>query len=162
MGRRGTPRRLGVPGEDLAKVFYDIAEMEAFRQSQVLVIGGGDSALESAVGLANQPGTEVTLSYRGASFDRAKERNLKKLDAEEAAGRVRVLRGSEVTRIEPHEVELQVGGVRHCLANDFVIVRIGGEPPAAFLAKLGIRTVTKEVPVPDPTLSAEVTAGTAA
>ncbi|MGQ0721834.1 MAG: NAD(P)-binding domain-containing protein [Candidatus Eiseniibacteriota bacterium] len=161
MGRRGTPRRLDVPGEDLAKVFYDIAEMEAFRQSKIVVVGGGDSALESAVGLANQNGTEVTLAYRGTTFDRAKERNVTKLAAEESAGRIRVLRGGVVTRIEPHEVELDVGGVRQVIPNDYVIVRVGGEPPAAFLGKVGIRTVTKEVPIPDPALSA-VVSGTAA
>jgi thioredoxin reductase len=161
MGRRGTPRKLDVPGEDLAKVFYDIAEMEAFRQSKVLVVGGGDSALESAVGLANQPGTEVTLSYRGTTFDRAKERNVTKLAAEEAAGRVHVERGSVVARIEPHEVELDVGGVRRVIPNDYVIVRVGGEPPSTFLEKVGIRTVTKEVPIPDPALVG-VASGTAA
>jgi thioredoxin reductase len=161
MGRRGTPRRLSVPGEELPKVFYDVAEMEVFRGSKVLVVGGGDSALESAVGLANQPGTEVTLSHRSADFNRAKERNRAKLEAEEAAGRVRVLRGSVVTRIAPGEVELVVAGARWLLPNDTVIVRIGGEPPSAFLAKLGIRTVTKELPVPDPALS-QIPSGSAA
>ena len=68
MGRRGTPRRLGVPGEDLDKVFYDIVEMEAFAGQRVLVVGGGDSAVESALGLANQRDTEVTLSYRGEAL----------------------------------------------------------------------------------------------
>ncbi|MEQ1692016.1 MAG: NAD(P)-binding domain-containing protein, partial [Gemmatimonas sp.] len=68
MGRRGTPRRLGVPGEETDKVFFDIVEMEAFAGQKVMVVGGGDSAIESAVGLANQPNTEVRLSYRGDSF----------------------------------------------------------------------------------------------
>src|SRR5512134_552743 len=106
MGRRGTPRRLGVPGEDAANVFYDVLEMEEFAGRRVLVVGGGDSALESALGLANQPGTTVTLSHRRATFDRAKERNLRKIDEAERAGRVRILRESAVRSIEPSRVEL--------------------------------------------------------
>ena len=70
MGRRGAPRRLGVSGEELDKVFYDIVEMEAFEGRRVLVVGGGDSAVESAVGLANQAGTEVMLAYRADEFSR--------------------------------------------------------------------------------------------
>ena len=84
MGRRGTPRRLGVPGEELGKVFYDVAEMADFAGRRVLVVGGGDSAVESALGLANQPGTTVTLSYRGDSFSRVKERRPRQLDARDA------------------------------------------------------------------------------
>jgi thioredoxin reductase len=147
LGRRGTPRRLGVPGEDAEKVLYDIVEMEEFRGRKVLVVGGGDSALESAIGLANQEGTEVALSYRGATFDRAKERNRRKLDEVERAGRVRVLRESVVVSIGPSEVVLEAGGRRLALPNDDVIVRVGGEPPSAFLEKAGVRTVTKEIPL---------------
>ena len=87
MGRRGTPRRLGVPGEEAANVFYDIVEMETFRGRRVLVVGGGDSAVESALGLANQPdGAEVTLSYRGNELKRVKERNRAKLEAQARRG----------------------------------------------------------------------------
>jgi thioredoxin reductase len=75
MGRRGTPRRLGVPGEESDKVFFDIVEMEAFAGQKVMVVGGGDSAIESALGLANQPDTEVRLSYRSDAFARVKPRN---------------------------------------------------------------------------------------
>ncbi len=89
MGRRGSPRRLGVTGEDSDKVFYDIVEMEAFTGRRMLVVGGGDSAIESALGLANQRGVEVTLSYRGERFDRIKDRNREKLDRAVAGGRVR-------------------------------------------------------------------------
>ena len=88
--------RLGVPGEELEKVLYDIAEMEGFRGRRVLVVGGGDSAVESALGLANQAGTTVTLSYRGDQFARIKERNREKLEAASAAARVRVVLRSQV------------------------------------------------------------------
>ena len=145
MGRRGNPRRLEVPGEALPKVFYDIVEMEAFAGSRLLVVGGGDSAIESAVGLANQAGTEVTLSYRGDAFTRIKDRNRAKIEAERARGRVNVLLGSQVREILPEQVLLEVEGRPHLLPNDHVIVRIGGDPPFAFLQQLGVRIVTKEV-----------------
>ena len=92
-----------------------------------------------------QPGTTVTLSHRRASFDRAKERNLRTIDEAERAGRVRILRESAVRSIEPSRVELDVGGERLVLPIDDVIVRIGGEPPRAFLEKAGIRIVSKSI-----------------
>ncbi len=146
-GRRGTPRRLGVPGEDRERVFYDVAEMAEFRERRVLVVGGGDSALESAIGAAEQPGAEVTLSYRAAEFSRAKERNVRKLEEAEAAGRLRVYRSSQVQSILPDRVVLATchGDVE--LPNDDVIVRIGGEPPTRFLEKVGVRSVTKQIPL---------------
>ena len=149
MGRRGNPRRLEVPGEELGKVFYDIVEMEAFQGTRVLVVGGGDSAIESAVGLANQPGTAVTLSYRGASFERAKERNRAKLAEAVAHGRLRLVLGSQVRAIREDAVELEHEGARQLLPNDFVILRLGGEPPFAFLERLGVRIVKKDVPLPE-------------
>jgi thioredoxin reductase/Pyruvate/2-oxoacid:ferredoxin oxidoreductase delta subunit len=147
MGRRGTPRRLGVPGEQLDKVFYDIVEMEAFAGQRALVVGGGDSAIESALGLANQPGTPVTLSYRGAEFGRVKDRNRAKLDAAVAAGRLRVLLGSQVREIRPELVVMELDGQPHLEPNDVVIVRIGGDPPAPFLHRLGVRIVQKELAI---------------
>ena len=145
MGRRGTPRRLGVPGEELDKVFYDVLEMEAFAGQRVLVVGGGDSAIESALGLANQPGTPVALAYRGREFSRAKERNRAKLEAAVAAGRIRLLLGSEVREIRPGVVTLEMDGRPHLEPNDVVIVRIGGESPAPFLQQAGVRIVRKEL-----------------
>jgi putative YpdA family bacillithiol system oxidoreductase len=147
MGRRGTPRRLGIPGEELAKVFYDIAEMEDFRERRVLVVGGGDSAIESALGLCNQPGTTVTLSYRGEAFTRLKERNQRKIDAAVAAHRLAVLFQSEVREIRAEVVVLDVKGESRILPNDDVIIRIGGEAPSSFLQRLGVRLVTKEIPI---------------
>ena len=145
LGRRGTPRRLGVPGEDTGKVCYDVAEMEEFRGRRVLVVGGGDSALESAVGMSNQAGTEVTLSCRKAGFDRAKPRNVEKLEAVERSGRVKVLRESEVKEIRAGEVVLEQAGRMLVLPNDDVVIRIGGEPPTFFLERVGIGIVKKEI-----------------
>lgn len=148
MGRRGTPRRLGVPGEELAKVLYDIVEMEAFAGMRMLVVGGGDSAIESALGLANQDGTTVTLSYRGTDFTRAKDRNREKLDAAIAAGRVTVLLESQVREIRSDVAVLEHEGCLKLLPNDGVVVRIGGEAAYPFLERLGVHIVTKEVALP--------------
>jgi thioredoxin reductase (NADPH) len=147
MGRRGTPRRLGVPGEELDKVYYDVTEMEAFAGQRVVVVGGGDSAIESALGLANQSGTSVILVHRGTDFARAKERNRAKLDAAVAAGRVRLALDAQVSEIRPGAVALVVAGQPRTEPNDVVIVRIGGEPPTPFLERAGVRIVRKEIPL---------------
>ncbi|MBI2408952.1 MAG: NAD(P)-binding domain-containing protein [Gemmatimonadetes bacterium] len=145
VGRRGTPRRLGVSGEELDKVFYDIVEMEAFAGQRVLVVGGGDSAIESVLGLANQPGTTVTLSYRGAAFDRVKPRNQEKLARAIEAGKVTSLLGSTVREIRSDVALLDLNGETTILPNDFVVIRIGGEAPYAMLERLGVRIVEKEL-----------------
>lgn len=147
MGRRGTPRRLGVPGEALDKVLYDIVEMEAFAGQRMLVVGGGDSAVESALGLANQPGTSVTLSYRGAEFGRVKDRNREKIEAAVAAGKVALLLGSQVKEVRREVVVLEHEGTLRLLPNDGVIVRIGGEAPYPFLQRLGVTIVKKELAI---------------
>jgi thioredoxin reductase len=147
MGRRGIPRRLEVKGEDLSKVVYDVAEMEVFRGRRVVVVGGGDSAVESALGLANQPGTDVTLSYRGDRFERAKERNQTKLDAAVRGGKVRLLLRSQVLEIRHDAVVFDVAGKQAQVPNDDVIIRIGGEPPRTFLDRTGVHTIHKNVPM---------------
>jgi len=145
MGRRGSPRRLDVRGEELPKVVYDIAEMETFRGRRVLVVGGGDSAIESALGLAAQRGTEVTLCHRADAFPRIKERNRTKLSEAVARGGVRVLLATRVREIRKDAVVLETGGDATILPNDDVIVRVGGEPPNALLDRIGVRRVVKEV-----------------
>jgi thioredoxin reductase/Pyruvate/2-oxoacid:ferredoxin oxidoreductase delta subunit len=148
MGRRGTPRRLGVPGEESARVFYDIAEMSDFKGRRVLVVGGGDSAIESVTGLANQHGTTVTLSYRGESFDRVKPRNLEKLKAAQSSGRVTIILRSQVREVRDDVVVLDVAGESRILPVDDVIVRIGGNPPQPLLDRIGVRMVEKELGLP--------------
>ena len=148
LGRRGTPRRLDVPGEELPTVFYDVAEMADFADRRVLVVGGGDSAIESVLGLANQTGTTVTLSYRGEAFSRLKDRNRARIDAAVAAGRVTVLLRSQVREIRPDVAVLDVAGTTRIVPCDDVIVRIGGEPPTVLLEQLGVRMVTKELAPP--------------
>ena len=146
IGRRGTPRRLGVQGEELDKVFYDIVEMEAFAGKRMLVVGGGDSAVESAMGLANQKDTNVVLSYRGEAFSRIKERNREKIEKAIATVGVKVMFRSEVREIRPDVVVLEHEGNAMILPNDYTIVRIGGDAPYAFLERLGVRIVQKDLP----------------
>ncbi|HET6348371.1 MAG TPA: NAD(P)-binding domain-containing protein, partial [Candidatus Krumholzibacteria bacterium] len=147
MGRRGNPRRLGVPGEELGKVIYDVADMDSFAGQRMMVVGGGDSAAESAVGLSRQPGTTVVLSYRGETFARVKERNRAKLDDAVKRGTLRIVLNSEVREIREGEVTLDVMGRREVVPNDVVVVRIGGEPPYTFLEKIGVHIVKKDIPL---------------
>ena len=109
----------------------------------MLVVGGGDSALEAAERLSAEPGTDATLSYRGASFSRAKPKNRVRVEEAAAAGRLRVLLESEATRIEPAAVRLRCGDREASLANDAVIVCAGGIVPDAFLASIGVAVETK-------------------
>lgn len=143
IGRRGTPRKLGVPGEDHSKVVYRLIDAEQYRGQQVLVVGGGDSALEAAASIATQPDTRVTLSYRSESFSRAKEKNRARIAAAEATGRLRVIFKSTVLEIQPERVIIAREGERIELANDAVIVSAGGELPTPFLKKIGIHVDTK-------------------
>ena len=143
IGRRGTPRKLGVPGEGSTKVTYRLTDPAQYDGMHVLVVGGGDSAIESAVMLAEQPNTTVTLSYRSAAFNRAKRNNRQQLEEAEAKGRVRVLLESAVTSIESTEVELEQRGTRLRLRNDAVIINAGGILPTPFLKELGIEVETK-------------------
>ena len=143
IGRRGTPRKLDVPGETSSKVTYRLLEPEQYRNKRLLVIGGGDSAVEAALALAAEPGTEVTLSYRKSSFSRIKQDNLAKINAAVRSGAVSAMMESQVERIDARHVALSCGGQTQELENDFVFVFIGGELPTPFLAKLGIQIETK-------------------
>ncbi len=143
IGRRGTPRKLGVPGEDLAKVAYALLEPDQYAYKRLLVVGGGDSAVEAALTLSEAPGTTVTLSYRKSVFSRLKEKNRHRLDEAERNGRVHVRLESDVEAIEQSHVVLKQAGSREKLPNDFVFVFAGGEPPTAFLAQAGVRVETK-------------------
>ncbi len=143
LGRRGTPRKLGVPGEEKGHVFYDIVEMEAFAGCAMLVVGGGDSAIESALGLSNQEGTTVTLSYRGTEFARVKDRNRAKIEAAVRDGKVRLLLASQVERIGDGFADLKTTTGPERIAADHVIVRIGGEAAYPFLERCGVRIVKK-------------------
>jgi thioredoxin reductase/ferredoxin len=144
IGRRGRPRRLEVPGEDLAKVSYALLEPEAFRGDRVLVVGGGNSAVEAALALSEQPGNEVTLSYRRDRFTRLKPENQRRVSAALDAGRVRVLWSTTVREIREDAVlYADAAGAVQELPNDYVTIFAGGELPTAFLKACGIAVDTK-------------------
>lgn len=138
VGRRGTPRRLGVPGEDASKVLYGLTDPEQYDGAKVLVVGGGDAALEAAIQLAAESTAEVTLSYRGAELARCRDVNRSRVEALVREGRIGALLPSRVTEIREREVLLEVGGRAATLENDFVIVNVGGELPLELLARAGI------------------------
>jgi thioredoxin reductase/NAD-dependent dihydropyrimidine dehydrogenase PreA subunit len=143
IGRRGTPRQLGVPGEKSSKVVYRLIDPEQYRGQHVLVVGGGDSALEAAHSIAEQPGTTVTLSYRSPAFTRAKPRNRDKVLQLSSAGRLNVLMSSNVREIRKDSVVIEVDGESVILPNHGVIVCAGGILPTGFLREVGIEVVTK-------------------
>ncbi len=143
IGRRGTPRKLDVGGEDQAKVVYRLINPQQYRKQHVLVVGGGDSALEAAASLAKQPGTTVTLSYRRKAFSRAKVKNREEVETARKSGRLNILLQSNVKGIGRHDVEIERDGRRMRLKNDAVIVCAGGLPPTAFLESIGIEVETK-------------------
>jgi thioredoxin reductase (NADPH) len=143
IGRRGTPRKLGVPGEELPKVVYRLIDPEQYRGQQVMVVGGGDSALEAAASIAELGDTEVCLSYRGDAFQRAKQRNRQRVEAARAKGQLKVLLNSQVRAIRPDAVLLNQSGKDMQLANDAVIVSAGGILPNDFLKSIGIEVETK-------------------
>ena len=142
-GRRGAPRKLDVPGEELSKVVYSLADAEQYRGQRVLVVGGGDSALEAAAELSRLPGTDVTLCYRGASFNRAKTLNRQRVERAEADRRLTIVREAVVRGIGHDRVEIECRGRQHVIANDAVIVCAGGLLPTALLARAGVEVQTK-------------------
>lgn len=139
LGRRGSPRKLGVPGEERPKVMYQLMDAESYTRQQILVVGGGDSAVEAALGLARQKGNRVTLSYRREKLVRIKKKNDERINALIERGTVTPLFGSEVLEIGEREVRLKVGEDERRLPNDYVFVFAGGDPPFAFLKEIGVR-----------------------
>jgi thioredoxin reductase/ferredoxin len=143
IGRRGTPRKLGVPGEDLSKVVYRLIDPEQYRGQQVMVVGGGDSALEAAASVAELGDTSVVLSYRGDAFQRAKTRNRQRVEEASKRGILQVMLNSQLREIRPREVLLQQKGQELRVDNHAVIVNAGGILPNDFLRSIGIEVETK-------------------
>lgn len=142
IGRRGTPRKLGVPGEQLEKVAYRLLEPENIIDKDILVVGGGDSAIEAALSLADQ--NRVILSYRGEAFQRIKPKNSEKINQAAAERKVDVRFNTNVKRITEKEIVLSLtGNETLTLPNDQVFVFAGGELPTQFLQKTGINITTR-------------------
>lgn len=138
LGRTGSPKKLGVQGEDLPKVMYRLIEADHYVNKRILVVGGGDSAIEAAMGLGHQVGNKVTLSYRKESFTRIKERNSQRISECIRTGKVSVLFNSVPLEFKSDSIVLDVQGQRQELPNDFVWIFAGGEPPNTFLKKIGV------------------------
>lgn len=143
IGRRGTPRKLNVAGEDQSKVVYSLIDPEQYQGQHVLVVGGGDAALEAATSIADEKGTTVSISYRSEAFSRAKEKNRKKIDAVARQGKLNVLMSSNVKEIQKDRVILEQQGKSIELPNDGVIICAGGILPTPFLKEIGIQVDTK-------------------
>jgi thioredoxin reductase (NADPH) len=143
LGRRGMPRKLGVSGEELAKVAYKLIEADTYEGKDILVVGGGDSAIEAALALSRSGKNRVALCHRGADFHRARERNQKFLAEAQQAGKLRVLTNSTVAEIRGATVTLKLEGRSEELANNYVFILAGGDSPEEFLRKIGVEIVEK-------------------
>jgi thioredoxin reductase (NADPH) len=138
LGKSGSPRKLGVKGEELPKVMYRLIEADHYINKKILVVGGGDSAIEAAMGLGHQVGNQVTLSYRKEAFSRIKERNSQRIEESVRKGKVKVVFNSAPVEFKENSVILEVNGTNQEIPNDFVWIFAGGEPPTAFLKKIGV------------------------
>ena len=138
IGRRGSPRKLGVKGEEKEKVAYRLLEPELIHNQKIMVVGGGDSAIEAALILADEDNT-VTLSYRGESFSRIKPKNLERITESAKNGKVNVILNSNVKEITDHSVVITSGSENNDIEipNDLVYIFAGGELPTVFLEKIG-------------------------
>ena len=139
IGRAGIPRKLGVKGEHLPKVMYRLIEADQFRNKRILIVGGGDSAVEAALALAQQDGNQVTLSYRKQEFFRIKQRNAERIRECMRMGKIDVIFNSIAVEFRADQVILAVGGSRQTFANDLVWIFAGGTPAYDFLKKIGVR-----------------------
>ena len=143
IGRRGTPRKLEVPGEELEKVVYRLIEPEQYRGKHVLVIGGGNAAIEAALAISGEPGATATLSYRSNAFSRVKPKNRELIQEASDSGRLSLLLESTVKEIRPATVKLDQKGAVVELPNDAVIVCAGGILPIPLLREIGINIETR-------------------
>jgi thioredoxin reductase (NADPH) len=144
IGRRGTPRKLGVIGEGLEKVAYRLLEVENIQGKEIVVVGGGDSAIESALLLSVQ--NNVILSYRNEAFSRIKPGNMEKIRSAMTGHTIDVRFNTAILEITKDEVV--IGSVtdnenKQTIRNDLVYIFAGGELPTQFLEKAGINVNKK-------------------
>jgi thioredoxin reductase/NAD-dependent dihydropyrimidine dehydrogenase PreA subunit len=140
IGRRGSPRKLGIPGEDLQNVAYRLLEPERISDKKIIVVGGGDSAIESALLLMDD--NEVILSYRKDSFSRIKPKNKERISEANTNETIKVIFDSNLVSISEKSVQLKTKENTQDIANDLVYIFAGGELPTKFLQKVGIN-ITK-------------------
>jgi thioredoxin reductase/Pyruvate/2-oxoacid:ferredoxin oxidoreductase delta subunit len=143
IGRRGTPRKLGIPGEMMEKVAYRLLEAEGIQGKDIMVVGGGDSAIESALLLAGQ--NKVTLTYRSDVFSRLKPKNSEKIKDAIFKRQLEVMFKTSPVRIDKDSVVIASGTEQKevVIKNDLVYIFAGGELPTQFLQKIGINITKK-------------------
>jgi len=139
IGRRGTPRKLGVPGENLPKVSYRLLEPEQHQHQNIVVVGGGDSAIEAAIALGSQPENNVILSYRGEAFSRIKPMNKERLDGMVAKKCVTIILQSNIREIGEKDIKISTPEEIVEVSNDYAYIFAGGELPNEFLNKIGVQ-----------------------
>ncbi len=142
IGRRGSPRKLGVPGEEKEKVTYRLLEPELIHNQKILVVGGGDSAIESTLLLMDE-NNDVSISYRSDSFARLKPKNLEKINSAIEGDKIKAFFNSNVKEIKDKSVILHVEEREKEIDNDLVYIFAGGELPTKFLEKIGIKITKK-------------------
>lgn len=143
IGRRGTPRKLGVKGEEQSKVVYRLTDAEQYEDEDVLIVGGGDSALEAACSIAELGRCRVSISYRSDTFSRAKAKNRARIDKLVASNELQLFMSSQVNNISKDNVQLTIHHEIKTIANSVIIVCAGGVLPTPFLKKTGIMVATK-------------------
>jgi thioredoxin reductase (NADPH) len=139
LGRRGTPRKLNVPGEHLPKIMYKLIDAENYNNEHLLVVGGGDSAIEAAMGLARQKNNTVTISYRKDKFFRIKKRNQERIDEFINEGKINLILNSSVLNITEENVTIESPDGEKKMPNNYVFIFAGGEPPFKLLKQIGIQ-----------------------
>lgn len=143
IGRRGSPRKLNIPGEDLNKVAYRLIDAAQYLGMDVMVAGGGDSALEAAISLSAEGNPDISLCYRGKAFNRAKAKNRQKIETLVSQGKLKLYMESELSAISPDSITLHTPNGEQVLTNQGVIICAGGVLPSAFLHGIGIQVDTK-------------------
>lgn len=140
IGTRGTPRALDAAVDEAARphVHYELSDARSFTGRSVVVVGLGDVAMESALALGAQPGTEVTVLARASGFRRGRQRNIDALSALAAEGRVRLVFEAEVERVAPRAVIARVAGVARSFPCDAVFVHVGRVPSHELIARTGV------------------------
>lgn len=143
IGRRGTPRKLGIPGENGSNVAYSLLDPDHYQQNKIVVVGGGDSAIEAAVALSEQPGNMVRLSYRKEAFSRIKPGNQERIEEAINRGKIEFLASSNLTEITDSSIFYKDETGKHTIENEYVFIMIGGTLPTTMLKELGIKIDTK-------------------
>ncbi|MGD8427594.1 MAG: NAD(P)-binding domain-containing protein [Balneolaceae bacterium] len=144
IGRRGTPRKLGIEGENLPNVAYSLRDTEQFQHNTITVVGGGDSAVEAALSLADQSSNTVRISYRKEQLFRIKPQNRDRIDKAIKKGKVEIIYNSQVVKNEENRIFIkEKRKFTYPLANDFLFIFIGGTLPMKLLKELNVQIDTK-------------------